>query len=62
MALISVIEFVPVDKRNFCGILGWIPFAIGEATVALLGYFFRDWRWLHGATTIPSVLLFTYYW
>lgn len=48
--------------RTAVGILYQIPFNLGHLTLALIGYFLRDWRYFQLAISIPSVILIAYYW
>ena len=58
----TALEYSPVEYRNFFGMLIEVPFAFGEAFIALFAYFIRDWRWLQGSCAIPMLFIIAFYW
>ncbi|KAF2881386.1 hypothetical protein ILUMI_24784 [Ignelater luminosus] len=61
-SFVLVMELIGTKWRTALGILYQIPFNLGHLTLALMGYFLRDWRYFQLAISIPSVILIAYYW
>lgn len=55
-------EITGVRWRELVSVLYQVPFNLGHLTLPLFAYFYRDWRTLQFALSIPSVLLISYYW
>ena len=55
-------EIVGPKWRDEVSVLYHIPFNVGHLSLAAFGYFFRDWRYLQFAVSIPSIVLVSYYW
>lgn len=59
---ILALELMGPRYRTFAGMVICMFFAMGMSLLALLGYLLRNWFALSLATSIPFVLLFSYYW
>ncbi|XP_067006278.2 carcinine transporter [Anabrus simplex] len=59
---ILALELMGPSYRTFAGMVICMFFALGMSLLALLGYLLRDWFTLSLATSVPFVLLFSYYW
>lgn len=61
-SFVLVMEIIGTKWRTTLGILYQIPFNLGHLSLALIGYFIRDWHYVQLAITLPSLLLISYYW
>ncbi|CAK9794714.1 Carcinine transporter [Anthophora quadrimaculata] len=59
---ILALELMGPRYRTFAGMVICMFFASAMALLALLGYLLRHWFALSLATSVPFVLLFSYYW
>ncbi|KAJ9586840.1 hypothetical protein L9F63_019559 [Diploptera punctata] len=59
---ILALELMGPRYRTFAGMVICMFFALGLSLLALLGYLLRNWYTLSLATSVPFVLLFSYYW
>ncbi|KAK7872852.1 hypothetical protein R5R35_006723 [Gryllus longicercus] len=59
---ILALELMGPRYRTFAGMVICMFFALGMSLLALLGYLLRNWFTLSLATSVPFVLLFSYYW
>lgn len=59
---ILALELMGPRYRTFAGMVICMFFAMAMSLLALLGYLLRDWFALSLATSVPLVLLFSYYW
>lgn len=55
-------EITDVKWRELISVLYQVPFNMGHLTLPMFAYYFRDWRYLQFALSIPSVVLISYYW
>ena len=55
------IEIVGKSKRVFCGIVIEYFFVMGEILLALVAWYFQDWRKIQLVCVIPGILFFSYY-
>ncbi|CAL4132128.1 unnamed protein product [Meganyctiphanes norvegica] len=62
VSFVLAIEYIGEKWRTLCMIMIQAPFALGEATVGVMAYFIREWRWLQLALTTPAFLLLSYFW
>ena len=57
------VEYVVPRHRVAAGILINIPYSIGGLLLTGTAYLIQDnWRLLSAVTTIPAIILFSYYW
>ncbi|XP_041351234.1 organic cation transporter protein-like [Gigantopelta aegis] len=61
-AFVIGMELVGPSKRTFAGIVIEIFWCLGLFTVGGVAYALRDWHHLQLACSVPTVLLFSYYW
>lgn len=61
-SFVITMEIIGSKYRELMSVVYQIPFNLGHLTLALFGYFIRDWQTLQFALSIPSVLLLSYYW
>ncbi|XP_054275227.1 organic cation transporter 1-like [Macrosteles quadrilineatus] len=59
---ILALEMMGPRYRTFAGMVICMFFAMAMSLLALLGYFLRHWFTLSLATSVPFLLLFSYYW
>ncbi|XP_046415882.1 organic cation transporter 1-like [Neodiprion fabricii] len=59
---ILALELMGPRYRTFAGMVICMFFATAMSLLALLGYLLRHWYALSLATSVPFVLLFSYYW
>ncbi|KAG7213259.1 hypothetical protein KM043_002559 [Ampulex compressa] len=59
---ILALELMGPRYRTFAGMVICMFFATAMSLLALLGYLLRHWFTLSLATSVPFVLLFSYYW
>ncbi|XP_028045997.1 organic cation transporter 1 isoform X2 [Monomorium pharaonis] len=59
---ILALELMGPRYRTFAGMVICMFFAIAMSLLALLGYLLRHWYTLSLATSVPFILLFSYYW
>ncbi|XP_066985317.1 organic cation transporter protein-like isoform X2 [Macrobrachium rosenbergii] len=57
-----VMEITPTSQRTVIGMVLGAPYSIGVMVFAALGYFLRDWRTLHLASSVFAFLLLTVSW
>lgn len=55
-------ELVGTKWRDLVSVVYQIPFNLGHLTLPMFAYYFRDWRDLQLALSIPSLVLISYYW
>ncbi|XP_055954670.1 organic cation transporter protein-like [Patella vulgata] len=55
-------ELVGPSKRKYAGNIIMLAWVIGLFILGLLAYFIRDWKNLTLATSVPTILLFSYWW
>jgi len=55
------IEMVGKSKRVFCGVVIEYFFVLGEVLLALIAWYFQDWRKIQFLCVIPGILFFSYY-
>ncbi|KAJ4428893.1 hypothetical protein ANN_25886 [Periplaneta americana] len=58
----KTLELMGPRYRTFAGMVICMFFALGLSLLALLGYLLRNWYTLSLATSVPFLLLFSYYW
>jgi OCT family organic cation transporter-like MFS transporter 4/5 len=56
------VELVGKRKREITGIVLNYFYAIGEALVALIAWYTKDWVLLQLIVSAPAILFFVYYW
>ncbi|KAB0802118.1 hypothetical protein PPYR_04304 [Photinus pyralis] len=61
-SFVLLIEIIGSKWRTHIAILFQIPFDLGQASLGLIGYFFRDWQQIQLVISIPPILLLSYYW
>ncbi|XP_031621351.1 organic cation transporter protein isoform X2 [Contarinia nasturtii] len=61
-SFVLVMELVGTSWRELISVLYQIPFNLGHLTLPMFAYFFRDWRHLQLALSLPSLILISYYW
>lgn len=61
-SFVITMEIIGKKHRELMSVLYQIPFNLGHFTLAIFGYFIRDWRTLQFALSIPSIILISYYW
>ncbi|XP_072757525.1 organic cation transporter 1 [Anoplolepis gracilipes] len=59
---ILALEIMGPRYRTFAGMVICMFFAMAMSLLALLGYLLRHWYTLSLATSVPFILLFSYYW
>ena len=59
---ISGMELVGTTKRTFAGIVIEMFWCGGLFILGGVAYFLRDWHYLQLACSVPTVLLFSFYW
>ncbi|XP_012220932.1 organic cation transporter 1-like isoform X2 [Linepithema humile] len=59
---ILALELMGPRYRTFAGMVICMFFATAMSLLALLGYLLRHWYTLSLATSVPFILLFSYYW
>ncbi|KAG5340262.1 OCT1 protein, partial [Acromyrmex heyeri] len=59
---ILALELMGPRYRTFAGMVICMFFATAMSLLALLGYLLRNWYTLSLATSVPFILLFSYYW
>lgn len=62
VAYILALEMVGPTYRNFAGTCYMFFFAAGYILTAVFAYYFRDWRTLQLALTLPGLIFMCYYW
>lgn len=62
VSFILALELMGPNYRTMVGMVICVSFALSEALLAILSYYFRDWFHLSLATSVPFVLLFSYFW
>ncbi|XP_012266588.2 organic cation transporter protein-like [Athalia rosae] len=62
VAFVAAIELVIPERRLMTGTGLQLFFTLGYASVALLAYFIRNWRFLQVVFVIPSVGMLAYWW
>jgi OCT family organic cation transporter-like MFS transporter 4/5 len=62
LAFIIGVELVGKRKREITGIVLNYFYAIGEALVALIAWYTKDWVLLQLIVSAPAILFFVYYW
>eukprot|EP00092_Neocalanus_flemingeri_P015702 GFUD01016996.1.p1 GENE.GFUD01016996.1~~GFUD01016996.1.p1 ORF type:complete len:560 (-),score=145.92 GFUD01016996.1:221-1900(-) len=55
------IEIVGKSKRVFCGVVIEYFFVLGEILLAVVAWYFKDWRKIQFVCVIPGILFFSYY-
>ncbi|KAH8401937.1 hypothetical protein KR009_008735 [Drosophila setifemur] len=60
VSFVLLMEIVGPRKRELVGILYQIPFNIGHASLPVIAYFVREWRWYQFSITIFSVVFIFY--
>ena len=58
----SVSEIASKKKRAALGILYNMSYPLGQMIIPLIAFFFRDWRTLQLIISVPSILIFAFYW
>lgn len=61
-SFVLVMELVGTKWRDLVSVVYQVPFNLGHLTLPLFAYYFREWRHLQFALSIPSVILISYYW
>ncbi|CAG5109184.1 Similar to CarT: Carcinine transporter (Drosophila melanogaster), partial [Cotesia congregata] len=59
---VNVLELMGPRYRTFAGMVICMFFATAMCLLALLGYLLRNWFALSLATSVPFILLFSYWW
>ncbi|XP_075222780.1 organic cation transporter 1-like isoform X2 [Lycorma delicatula] len=62
VSFILALELMGPRYRTMVGMMMTICFALSMSLLAILGYILRDWASLSLATSVPFVILFSYYW
>ncbi|GBP82663.1 Organic cation transporter protein [Eumeta japonica] len=60
-SFVIIMELIGTRYRDAVGILYQIPFNLGHLSLALFGYYLRDWDKFQLAISLPSVLFLSYY-
>ncbi|XP_037813576.1 organic cation transporter-like protein [Lucilia sericata] len=59
-SFVLIMEIIGVSKREIISILYQIPFNLGHASLPLLSYFLRHWRWFNLSYSSFSVVYLIY--
>ncbi|ULU06006.1 hypothetical protein L3Y34_018130 [Caenorhabditis briggsae] len=62
VAVVLGIELVGKQYRSIIAVIANVFSVIGGMGLAILAYFIVDYRFLHAAIAIPSLIFITYYW
>ncbi|XP_057656533.1 organic cation transporter protein isoform X2 [Diorhabda carinulata] len=62
LAFIIGVEMVGKNKREVTGIVLNYFYAIGEAIIAPIAYYIRDWTHLQLIVSAPAIIFMVYYW
>ncbi|XP_059057378.1 organic cation transporter protein-like [Achroia grisella] len=60
-SFVLTMELVGAKYRESVGIIYQIPFNLGHLSLALFGYYIRDWSNFQLAISLPSVIFLSYY-
>lgn len=60
-SFVLTMELVGPQYRESVGIIYQIPFNLGHLSLALFGYYLRDWDKFQLAISLPSILFLSYY-
>ena len=60
LSFVLIMEIIGASKREVISILYQIPFNLGHASLPLLSYFLRHWRWFNLSYSSFSVLYLMY--
>ncbi|KAK5650952.1 hypothetical protein RI129_001981 [Pyrocoelia pectoralis] len=61
-SFVLIMELIGVKWRTQLGVICHVPYNLGQPSLALIAYFFRDWHHIQLAITLPCLLLLSYYW
>uniref|UniRef100_A0A1S4N1W3 Major facilitator superfamily (MFS) profile domain-containing protein n=1 Tax=Pediculus humanus subsp. corporis TaxID=121224 RepID=A0A1S4N1W3_PEDHC len=61
-AFVILSEIASKKKRAALGILYNMSYPLGQMIIPLIAFFFRDWRTLQLIISVPSILIFAFYW
>ncbi|KAK5637824.1 hypothetical protein RI129_000198, partial [Pyrocoelia pectoralis] len=61
-SFVLIMELVGAKWRTQLGIICNVPYDLGQPSLALIAYFFRDWHHIQLAITLPGLVLLSYYW
>ena len=53
---------IGVTKRMLSSMICHIAFSLGMMLLAYVAHFMRDWQTLQAVTSLPMLLLVSYYW
>ncbi|KAK0169034.1 hypothetical protein PV327_002783 [Microctonus hyperodae] len=62
VSFVIIMEIIGTEWRSKISMLFHVPFLLGNLSVPVIAYLTRTWRGYTLATSIPSIILWSYYW